>query len=270
MSEFEPIYRALREHSREEPSPEIARAIRAAARRAVNARPGGITRSWFQPMAAAAVLVLGVTTVLVMQKAPPTSPPAMSTAPAAEPTAGPPPADMAEKASAQNEARERKEEPIEYAERVPIMQPKPQAVAPAPAAAASAAPVSAAPVSAPPVYAPPAAPPPPPPPGADQLLQRTQDAAAKRDQPMLPSEQSSRTGASSAAAAETPTPRAVEAAPMAASRAAAPAPERQLESAESWLDRLRALKQSTDSTRYEAELKAFKQAHPNHPLPTDW
>lgn len=281
-------YRAL---DADLPSAAIDDAIRAAARRAVHARPGAIARIWFKPIAAAAVVVLGLSVVLVAVKqptsfAPPPAAPRENTA-AAPVLGGTATLSKDQPAEAELLKRETTTEALpqaavaqgaiaapppaakpvaklrddKFVERDAASPPPPAPPPPPPAMSARSAETRA---EAPPIMAAPVVAP-----SAPQPWPETQvsaDAAPKEDaerkQIDSPLEEITITGSRMRQEPQmAPAQSILDAGAAAASATQNPA---------LWLQSLRELRASGDRAAFDAELRRFRAAWPNYPLPQDW
>jgi hypothetical protein len=245
--------RAYRELPREEPPVEVDERIRAAARRAVGARPQSLAarrRSWVSrwsvPVSlAASVVIVATLTLMIQDEHRPMDDvaPARAPAPSAvEPAAPPPAPEAARRKDAASAARPKPAPPVQVPE---VRRAAPAADAAPPAAAPESqqsfetrrrvqeAPQAPAPLQA----APAAAPPPPGPGGLSDSLSRERATGERPD-------------------------RAQRSAPAAARAEQSRAPE-------DWLEEIRRLKAQGRDADAAAELAEFRRRYPDYALPAD-
>jgi len=258
-----PLQQRWHDASHEEPTPQVDAAVRAAARRAVGARPGAIGRSrfthWRVPLAVAATLVLG-TTITLMVAEQDAHVPSVDTAPGVPTSAGNPAASGA--AAPAEERRPALQAPAARSQ-LPA-EPAPSRLrTPPPTTDFAGAPLPQREVQDVPVPA----------------VPREEDLGKQADAPESESPSSQPSSARSVPAPQTAEParedRAQQESLLArpgalyAKKPAIAAEEEPDAEIDAWLERIRALRRAGKTDEAEQSLLAFRQRHPEVALPED-
>lgn len=264
------LKRAWAASASEEPPAALDDVLRAAARRAVHARPRahGFAHTWFKPLAAAAVVVLGVSTVLTTFKKPhseqPVFTPSPSSSVSADAVLSDTPASAGPAVSAESELK------LNNSEAQLGAVAKPSVARQTTASNAAALPAPA-----------------PPQPSEALILQPERERSSEREEVLTKArsdkDQAPARAAPAVSGGFAPDPEAAFAELDSANDAskkelsqrsqtsdARLEARRALATPEAWLEHLRELHQRGDERAFESALTAFRQAHPGYPLPPAW